>query len=168
MNISTLSYYLRLVSSHGIFLCPSPTVIHSVPPPSLSSVPILELNCFVRGDDASQVFSIEIANNNLVSALRDAIKDKNPTSFHNVDARSLHLWNVSIASIPVDARIKDNVNKRELRKEEELSPVETLTDVFSVVHSRKNLHVIVVCDAPTGECEYVVEFGLSVIVLFVP
>jgi len=152
MNISMLSYYLRLVSgSYGIFLCPSPTVIHSVPPPSLPSVPILELNCFVQGDDASQVFSVEIANNKLISALRDAIKDKNPTSFHNVDARSLHLWNVSI---PVDADFKDNVNKRELRKEEELSPVETLSDVFSGVRPRKNLHIVVVCDPPTGEYEY--------------
>jgi hypothetical protein len=126
MNISTLSYYLRLVSSHGIFLCPSPTVIHSVPPPSLSSVPILELNCFVRGDDASQVFSIEIANNNLVSALRDAIKD--------------------------------NANKKELSEEKELSSGKKL---LVGILSR------IVCDPPPGECEYVVEFGFYVILLFV-
>jgi hypothetical protein len=64
---------------------------------------MLELNCFVQRDDASEVFSVEIPNSKLISALRDAIKDKNPSSFHD--------------------DFEDSVNKLELEDDEELSPV---------------------------------------------
>jgi hypothetical protein len=94
----------------------------------LPSVRILELNCFVQGEDASRVFTVEIPNSKLISALRDAIKDKNPASFHDVDARSLHLWDVSI---PVDDDFEDKMRGIELKDEDELSPVDTLSDVFS-------------------------------------
>jgi hypothetical protein len=93
--------------SYGIFLCPSSTVIHSVPPPSLPSVPILELNCFLQGDSASQVFSVEIANNKVISALRETIKDKKKHAFEHVDADTLVLWK---ASIPVNDGFNENVS----------------------------------------------------------
>jgi hypothetical protein len=48
----------------------------AVPPPSLPSFPILELNCFVHGDDPGHVF---IAATETVGTLRDAIKD-NPST----------------------------------------------------------------------------------------
>jgi hypothetical protein len=49
------------------------------------------LNRSLQGDDTSHVLSVEIANNKLISALKDAVKDKNPESFHGVNALSLHL-----------------------------------------------------------------------------
>jgi len=68
--------------------------------------------------------------------------EENPASFHDVDARSLHIWNVSI---PIEADFNHNVKKVELRDEEELSAVDSLADVFSDVLSRKNLHIIIRC-----------------------
>jgi hypothetical protein len=110
-------------------------VIHPVPPPSLPSVPILKLNCFVQGDEPSHVFSVEIASNKLVSALRHAIKDKNPSSFQDVDARSLRV------SIPIDDGLKENVSNVHV-----LSPVDQLSDVFSNVLIQKHVHIVVVRD----------------------
>jgi hypothetical protein len=68
--------------------------------------------------------------------------EENPASFHDVDARSLHIWNVSI---PIEADFNDNVKKVELRDEEELSAVDSLADVFSDVPARKDLHIVVCC-----------------------
>jgi hypothetical protein len=138
-----LSYYLRLPvsDSRGIFLCPSLTVIRPVPPPSLPSAALIELNCFIHDDDhRHNVFSIKIARTESVSTLKKAIKEENPESFRGVDARSLHLWNVSIT---VDDDFKDSVSKVELRDEEELSAVDTLSDLFSKAPGRKYLHIIV-------------------------
>jgi hypothetical protein len=128
-------------------------VIHPVPPPSLPSAPILELNCFIEGDDASQVFTVEIANNELICALKDAIKDKKKVALEHVDADALHLWNVSIA---MNDKFKKNVSNV-LRVEKELSCVDVLSDVFSKVTPREHLHVIIGYVPPSGECEYFVQ-----------
>jgi hypothetical protein len=139
-------------------------MIHSVPSPSLPSVPILVLNCFIQGDDASQIFSVEIANTRLVSALKGTIKDKNTESFHNIDARSLHLWKVSI---PVDDSFKENVINVELRDGEALSPVDRLLNVFSGQPQDGHLLIIVTCP-PNSEYKYVVESDRSFILFFIP
>lgn len=162
MNIYMLLYYLRLPvsGSHGIFLCPSLAVIHPVPP-DLLSLPILELNCFVQGDDASQVFPVKIANNKLVSALKEAIKDKKKPALDHVDADSLKLWKVSI---PVNDGFKENVSNIELRDKEALSPVQELSDIFSGVPTRKHVHIIV--HAPlASECKWLV---VDIYLLFLP
>ena len=113
--------------------------IHPVPPPSVPSVPILEINCFVHDDDPNHVFPVKIARTESVGTLKDAIKDKNPESFHNVDARSLNLWNVSIAH---DDGFQENVGKV-VREQTKLSPVDQLSDVFSGGLVRKHIHIIV-------------------------
>jgi len=58
------------------------------------------------------------------SLLKEAIKDKKQVALEHVDADALQLWNVSII---VDDGFKENVSKVELRDEEELSPVKTLS-----------------------------------------
>jgi hypothetical protein len=122
-------------------------VIPSVSPPSLSPGPRLhhnlELNCFVVGDDATHIFSIEIANIKLVSALKDAIKVKKKLSLHHVHADALTLWKVSI---PVNDDFKENARKVELREEEALSPVDPLSDVFEEMPARKHVHIMVIPD----------------------
>jgi hypothetical protein len=56
---------------------------------------ILELNCWVLGDDARSVFPVEVANSKTVGTLKKAIKDEMEHSFDNLDAKSLVLWKVS-------------------------------------------------------------------------
>ena len=122
---------------------------HSVPPPSLPSGPQLDhrnlqLHCLL-GDDATQIFSVEIANNKPVSALKAAIKDKKKLSLHHVDADALTLWKVSI---PVNDGFKENVRKVRLRDEEALSLVDALSEVFSDVPARRHVHIML---APVTE-----------------
>jgi hypothetical protein len=69
---------------------------------------ILELNCWVLGDDPRRVFSVEIVISKTVSALKKLIKDEKKHTFDGIDADLLDLWKVSdrallMYKIPVDA-----------------------------------------------------------------
>ena len=124
---------------------PSLTVIHPVPPPSLTSVPILELNCLISDDDSNHVFPVKIARTESVGTLKEAIKDKKKPLFDHITADALTLWNVSLA---VDDCLKDNVSNV-LRKEEALSPVQRLSALGEP--EDEHVHIIVLHDPPTGE-----------------
>jgi hypothetical protein len=100
--------------------------------------PILELNCLIYDDDASHIFPVEIASSKSVGALKKAIKEEMKPALDHVTAASLTLWKVSI---PIDGSFEENV-KAELEEEEMLSPVDTLSDIFSNLKG-KHLHIIV-------------------------
>jgi hypothetical protein len=106
----------------------------------------LRLNCWVLGDDTRQVFEVKIANTESISSLKDAIKDKNSESFHNIDARSLTLWKVSI---PVNPQLRHTLSNLYLTDDTSLSSVDDLDDVFSDEPHRKHLHIVV--KPPDGE-----------------
>jgi len=58
---------------------------------------MLNLNCWVIGDDPKRVFSVEIAKTKTVAALKKAIKE-DPSSkrdLNDIDAKYLDLWKVS-------------------------------------------------------------------------
>lgn len=55
----------------------------------------LELNCWVLGDGAQNVFAVKIPGTETVSALKEAIKDKKP-QWGSIAADSLVLWKVSV------------------------------------------------------------------------
>ena len=121
---------------------------HSVPHPGTPlDHRILELNCFVHDDDPRHVFPIKIARTESVGTLKGSIKDDNPETFCDVDARSLVLWKVSI---PVNDGFKENVRKVELRDDYALSPVDRLSKVFSGQPEDGVLHIIV-RSPPTSE-----------------
>jgi hypothetical protein len=92
MNISMLSYYPPLPVSDILidslsclqFLSCSSTV---------SYTPIIPARFLVS--------SVEIANNKLISALRDAIKDKKQVALEHVDAGALKLWRFPFQSTTV-------------------------------------------------------------------
>jgi len=116
------------------------TAIHPVPPPSLPSVPTLEINCLLDGDDASHVFPVKISSNECVGALRKAIKEEKKPALDHVTADSLKVWRVSI---PDDAKFAEALANVKLKEEEALSPMETLSRTFSNVHEAGRLQVIV-------------------------
>jgi len=109
------------------------------------------INCIVFGDDPSHVFTIEIEGTKNVSALKDAIKDKNKHAFEHVDAHALNLWQVSI---PVANGFEENVTKVELTKDEALSPLRKISQVFADQPDGAHLHIIVLCPPPSSECKY--------------
>jgi hypothetical protein len=105
----------------------------------------LKLNCWVLGDNVSQVFPIKIANTESVGTLKEAVKDKNSESFHNVDACSLTLWKVSI---PKD-RLQQSLANLDVTDATSLLSMDDLDDIFSDEPPRKHLHIVV--KRPNGE-----------------
>ena len=56
---------------------------------------LLELNCWVLGYDSRRIFVVDIARSEVVSFLKEAIKDRTKSVFGDIDARTLRLWKVS-------------------------------------------------------------------------
>ena len=56
---------------------------------------ILELNCWVLGDDPRSVFPVEVASSKTVGYMREAILPKMENSCSDLVAKSLVLWKVS-------------------------------------------------------------------------
>jgi hypothetical protein len=56
---------------------------------------ILELNCWILGDDPRRVFPVEVESSKTVGTLKKAIKDEVKHSFGDLYAKSLDLWKVS-------------------------------------------------------------------------
>jgi len=66
---------------------------------------MLNINCWVLGNDPKQVFSVEIAKTKTVDALKDAIKEKKKNMFDSIDAhiviaRQWHPLHPSPSCIP--------------------------------------------------------------------
>jgi len=59
------------------------------------SVDLINLNCFILGDDINHIFKIQIPSTATVSALKDVTKEKKNHEFDTVDANRLELWQVS-------------------------------------------------------------------------
>ena len=119
----------------------------------------LDLNCLVRGEGRNDIFVIKIARSEAVGTLQQNIKmaatDPKP------DIHPPRLWKVlsldEVRDIDADRRwqvdfpINDEVinmlrNSGPLDPDKgfhELSPVDTLSEVFSDAPSRKHLHIIV-------------------------
>jgi hypothetical protein len=68
--------------------------------------------------------------------------EENPESFHNVDARSLALWNVSLAVDDGFTEIVSNV----IRDKEPLSPLQRLSALDEPADG--HVHIIVFCPPP--------------------
>jgi hypothetical protein len=108
--------------------------------PVLDPTQLLSLNCLIHGDDLKKVFTLKIPKTENVSILKDRIKEKNSSSFGNVDSKNIDLWNVSIPMDDVtDERLK-NIN-------EPLKPLLPLSDVFPRVEE-SHLHILI--RAPTN------------------
>jgi len=59
---------------------------------------ILELYCWVLGDQADRVFPVKIAGTESVGNLKDAIKEKKKPALEHITADSLTLWKVCITT----------------------------------------------------------------------
>jgi hypothetical protein len=55
---------------------------------------MLNINCWVLGDDPQRVFSVEIAKTKMVDSLKKAIKNEKKHAFDGIDADLFDLWKV--------------------------------------------------------------------------
>jgi hypothetical protein len=97
------------------------------------------LNCWVLGDEVNRVFSVDISGTKNVSALKDAISERNPDLG---PARTLELWKVS-ASITIDRNLEEHVLEIDIEHREPLSPVAKLFGAFPDPLVDKDLHVVI-------------------------
>ena len=110
------------------------------PVPVHDPTQLLSLNCFVLGDDLKKIFTVKILKTENVSILKKLIKEENSSSFGNVDAKNMLLWNVSIP-------IGDDVN--ESLKKPNLEPLDALLLLSQAFPSVEASHLHVVIEAPT-------------------
>ena len=111
--------------------------------------PMLQLNCWIVGDQASQIFPVKIPNTESIGTLKEAIKDKNQQVFHGINAHTLALWK---DSIPVDCDLQERLANLDFTNESQLSSMDDLLNVFPVLPPCKHLHIIIKpCDGESQE-----------------
>ena len=101
---------------------------------------MLKLFCYVRGDDHSYAFVVNIDEDETVADLRKAIKEKKKPKFDDVPADSLSLWK---ASVLINRDLKESVEALNLVDGDSLYSYEILSDIFSSGLEKK-------CHQPTA------------------
>ena len=121
---------------------------------------VLELNCWILGDEPRRVFPVKIASSETVGHLKEAIKDKKKQTFTGIDADLLDLWKVSnliqhtdndeFICLKVDIDLTTNSDLLKLIKVEgdipdgeELKPWSRLSKLFAGGADDEHLHIIV-------------------------
>ncbi|KAF8550758.1 hypothetical protein OG21DRAFT_371376 [Imleria badia] len=105
---------------------------------------IFTLYCWVRGQGAGRILEAKISKTETIAALKEAIKDKNPTTFRDVDAMTLSLYK---HRGPVD---KESVSEIVLSEHaERLMELDELSEVFPEPPPKHHIHIIVDTPYPT-------------------
>src|ERR1700730_14719931 len=90
--------FSHIFSTTKLSLLP-PSAVVNLNLPTMSDM--LQLWCWVEGDDHKHTFPIEITGSKTVGELKDTIKKGNENTFQDIDAKTLMLWKVSAScSLP--------------------------------------------------------------------
>ena len=101
---------------------------------------LLQLNCWVFGEDPNSIFPVKIVATKTVSTLKDAVKEKKQPVLNHIAASMLVLWKVSI---PNNDSLKTNISKLVLVDEGLLLATAELLEFFLETPIQKHLHVII-------------------------
>ena len=101
---------------------------------------MLQLFCYVRGDDPRCTFEVNIDEEGTVSDLKDAIKEEFRPEFDDIPASSLSLWK---ASVHCNLDLKKRVEALNLVDDDSLLPGEILSDIFSSGLESRSVHIII-------------------------
>lgn len=107
------------------------------------------INCIFKSGDGHSLFTIEIDSNESVCALKERIKEREPTSFSGVDAYTLELYRIDIPQSEDINKLLEvaNAKMQDLSQALELDPTLDLADskVFGEDMPPENtIHIIVV------------------------
>lgn len=113
---------------------------------------IFTLNCFVLGDQYSQVFQVEIPNTKTVSSLKKEIKNEKNITFQTVDADAIQPYQVSISEADYETKLEPFLDPAGVPDANILSrPLAKLRDLFP---SPAEEHIHVIMARPSAcECE---------------
>ena len=106
---------------------------------------MLRLFCYARGQYYNHIFPVEIKEDEDVSALREAIKEKTKHSFEGIGAHALVLWKVSVL---FNENLKEDVERLNLNRDKSLKSPDRLGDIFSSAALKEETRVQVVVDRP--------------------
>ncbi|KAF8637024.1 hypothetical protein AX17_003093 [Amanita inopinata Kibby_2008] len=101
-------------------------------------LPILRINCFVLGESTDNVFQVEIASNESISAFKEVIINRKRHEFGHVDPRTLVLWD---ATMPTDKNFEENLIKLDLDNKKPLLPEAVVSQIFPISLEYR-LHVV--------------------------
>jgi len=144
----------------GRMLCTARTATTPQPRTIFVMSTVLELNCWILGDDPRRICPVKIAKSETVGYLRKTIKDEKKHTFTGIDADLLDLWKVSnliqhtdndeFISLKVDIDLTTNSDLLKSIKVEgdipdgnELKPWDPLSKVFTGGPEVGHLHIIV-------------------------
>ena len=99
----------------------------------------LSINCFLLGDDSSNVFRVKIPRTENVRILRDLIKEKQSRRLNHVEASELTVWKVSL---PVDA-ISPELTVDDVQELQELHFVKKISLIFGEALVDEHVHILV-------------------------
>ncbi|KIJ63839.1 hypothetical protein HYDPIDRAFT_29189, partial [Hydnomerulius pinastri MD-312] len=103
-------------------------------------VPDLDINCWVRGYETNRIFAVKISRSKTVGALKDAIKNEKPVGFRDIDANTLVLYKVSLAS---DEGLEETLKGLTFDHEKPLHPLHTLSEVFPDAPLKRHIHIVI-------------------------
>ena len=106
----------------------------------------LALNCFILGDDSSEVFVVDILKSQSVSNLKDLIKKIQSPRLDHVAAPELTTWKVSF---PIDA-ITPELAVDDVGGRQELRSVKRISSIFDDSEVLGDEHVYILIQAPIG------------------
>jgi hypothetical protein len=113
------------------------------------SMEVFTLNCWVRGPYVGNIFEVKISKTETVAALKEAIKNKKPVAFRDVDVDTLALYNVSLPDAS-DPQLEESLNKLSLDKEERLGAQTKLSKVFPESAPGDDTTTIIVIKVPNS------------------
>ena len=116
---------------------------------ALDSAQHFSLNCFILGDNPDRMFTVKIPKTENVSILKDLIKEKNPSSLGNIDAKNIDLWQISFPIDDLHSKNPPTVGPK-LRSEKLLS------DAFPSALDINRIHVVA---RVPGQGEYFIDSG---------
>jgi hypothetical protein len=102
---------------------------------------LLNLNCWVLGEESARIFSVEIDPDKNVVELKRAIKEKNTSALAGIDAYSLDVYNVSIP-IDEDTNLEAKVKAERLNEKKPMWPLRKLRMTFKDL-DKETLHVVI-------------------------
>ncbi|KAI6015790.1 hypothetical protein BKA83DRAFT_4030840, partial [Pisolithus microcarpus] len=96
---------------------------------------MVELNCFILGDDPYKTFGVEILNTENVSTLKDLIKEKLSPKLNHVAVTDLTVWRVSLPADSITQELTAaNIPGQPLCSVTRISSIFTEAPVDEYVH----------------------------------
>ncbi|KAG1776959.1 hypothetical protein EV702DRAFT_1104495 [Suillus placidus] len=106
----------------------------------------LALNCLIKGDAPSHIFTVKVPATKEVYSLKKEIKHTKDDLFYDYDATCILPWKVYL---PCDDKLEDNIKSLNLDKNQVLHPFTLLSDVFPTIPAPDHVHIVFIAEHET-------------------